>query len=213
LPALSAGAFTPLFSAQPIVGPAVHAGLTRQDRIQKNVNRDTRLVYEPSRRLRFIIITLVNAMSRNYFSEINLHVVWHTKDSAPLLIPDVEEYTHRWLKYRMINTDGVYVHEIGGTENHVHLCLDVVPTILLADFIGQLKGASSHEVNSHFSHRGKTIQWQTGYGVVSFGRGDRDWVCQYIRNQRTHHANGRVHDRLERITQTDNPNQSHREGS
>ncbi len=142
-------------------------------------------------------------MSRNYYSEINLHIVWHTKDSAPLLLPDVEEFTHRWLKQKLVNTDGVYVYEIGGTENHVHLCVDIAPTVLISDLIGQIKGASSHEVNQQFALRGKVLQWQTGYGVVSCGTGDLEWVKNYIRNQRVHHGRGAIHERLERITHPD----------
>ena len=26
-------------------------------------------------------------MGRNFYAEINLHITWHTKDSAPLLAP------------------------------------------------------------------------------------------------------------------------------
>ena len=37
--------------------------------------------------------------------------------------------------------------------------------------------------------------------MVSFGSGDLEWVKQYIRNQREHHACGKVYERLERITQ------------
>jgi hypothetical protein len=92
---------------------------------------------------------------------------------------------------------------VGGTENHVHLCLEIPPTVLISELIGQLKGASSHDVNQHFGHRGKVLQWQTGYGVVTFGARDRDWMCGYIRNQREHHARGTIQDRLERITQPD----------
>jgi hypothetical protein len=47
------------------------------------------------------------------------------------------------------------------------------------------------------------LQWQVGYGVVSFGTGDLDWVANYIRNQKTHHGRGGVHERLERITHDD----------
>lgn len=139
-------------------------------------------------------------MSRNYYSEINLHIVWHTKEGSPLLVSDVEEYAHRWLRQKLVNSEGVYIHEIGGTENHVHLAVEIAPTVTIGELIGQLKGASSHEVNEHFAHRGKVLQWQTGYGVVSFGAAQREWVCRYIRNQRDHHACGRVQDRLERIT-------------
>ena len=45
-------------------------------------------------------------MSRNYYSEINLHLVWHTKLSQPLLTPQIEPFTHRYLRQRLINTPG-----------------------------------------------------------------------------------------------------------
>ena len=41
-------------------------------------------------------------MSRNYYSEINLHIVWHTKNSRLFLVDDVETIAHRCLKKRII---------------------------------------------------------------------------------------------------------------
>lgn len=138
-------------------------------------------------------------MSRNHYSEINLHVTWHTKASSPLLEAQVEQSTHRFLRQRMIDTEGVFVHEIGGTENHVHIALTIPPTLTISDYIGQLKGASSHHINHSNPTRDKVLEWQTGYGVVSFGTKDLDWVKGYIRNQKEHHRKGQVFDRLERI--------------
>jgi putative transposase len=92
----------------------------------------------------------------------------------------------------------VFIHEIGGIETHLHLCLSIAPTILISDFIGQLKGASSHDVNQKLGH--KAVEWQSGYGVVSFGTRDLEWVKDYVRNQRDRHQRGKVDDRLERIT-------------
>jgi len=140
-------------------------------------------------------------MARNYYAEINLHVTWHTKESAPLLVPKVEAVVHHYLRGRCINTPGVFIHEIGGIETHVHLAISIVPTITISEFIGQLKGSSSHEANQKMGH--KVLDWQTGYGVVSFGTRDLDWVKEYIRNQRQRHASGQIVDRLERITETE----------
>ena len=137
-------------------------------------------------------------MSRNYYAEINLHVTWHTKESAPLLVPKIEAMVQHYLRGRCINTPGVFIHEIGGIETHVHLCVSVAPTILISDFVGQLKGASSHEINKKMSQ--KVLEWQGGYGVVSFGTKDLEWVKDYVRNQRQRHGKGDVVDRLERIT-------------
>ncbi len=115
----------------------------------------------------------------------------------------MEPLAQRYVKQRIVNTQGPFVHEIGGTETHVHVAVSVPPTLLISEFIGQLKGASSHEVNKQLGLRDKTLQWQTGYGVVSFGTGQLDWVKAYIVRQREHHARGTVQDRLERITEMD----------
>ncbi len=138
-------------------------------------------------------------MSRNFYSEINLHLTWHTKESRPLLTPEVEEIVHHYPKGRCIKTPEVFIHEIGGIEDHVHLCVTVPPTLLISDWIGRLKGSSSHEANEKMGD--KMLEWQTGYGVVSFGTRDLPWVKEYVANQRERHARGRVLERLERTTQ------------
>jgi putative transposase len=140
-------------------------------------------------------------MSRNYYAEINLHITWHTKDSSPLLIPKVEAVAHHALRGKCINTPGVYVHAVGGIETHVHLCVSVPPTLAPSEFIGQLKGYSSHEVNQKLAS--KVLEWQGGYGVVSFGTGDLEWVKAYVLNQRERHAAGQMVARLERVTEAE----------
>ncbi len=81
----------------------------------------------------------------------------------------------------------------------MHAAITVAPTILVSDLVGKLKGASSHETNRQLGRGGKLLEWQAGYGVVSFGTKDLEWVNAYIRNQREHHARGTVHERLERV--------------
>jgi len=144
-------------------------------------------------------------VSRNYYSEINLHIVWHTKGSSPLLTPAVEPVAHKCLRKRIVDTPGAFVHEIGGTQTHVHVAVTVPPTLPISDWIGQLKGGTAHDVNRESGKRQKVLQWQEGYGVVSFGSGDLDWVKGYIRNQRAHHQRNMVHERLETFARPDNP--------
>jgi putative transposase len=116
-----------------------------------------------------------------------------------LLTPQIEPLAHRFIKKRIIETFGAFVHEIGGIETHVHIAVTIPPTLLISEFVGKLKGGSSHDVNQALGRGRKEIEWQTGYGVVSFGTRDLPWVVDYVRNQREHHARGTVHERLERI--------------
>ena len=143
-------------------------------------------------------------MSQNYYSEIYLHLTWHTKLSRPMLSGnDVEAMTYRMLREKAAALGDILVHDIGGTETHVHLAISIEPTVTISEMVGSLKGYSSHEVNRRSGMGKKLLEWQTGYGVVSFGTKDLPWVLEYVRNQKEHHASNRAQDRLERITKFD----------
>ncbi len=143
-------------------------------------------------------------MPRNVYHEINLHMLWHTKDNARVLVDDVENRCHHDLKHRALQSPGVYVHAVDGIADHVHMAVSIRPTLLISEWIGQLKGASSFYINHEICNR-KVLDWQTGYGVVSFGTKDLPCVIAYIKNQKRHHAPGQVYGRLERINPVELP--------
>jgi len=141
-------------------------------------------------------------MSLKAYSEINLHIVWHVKDDIPVLRDDIEMQVHRYLRGQVVQDSGAFLHEIGGTDDHVHLVATVPPTLLISEWVGRLKGSSSHFINHEIANR-KVLEWQAKYGVVSFGTKDLPWVVDYVRNQREHHACGTVQERLERMETED----------
>lgn len=114
----------------------------------------------------------------------------------PTINEGVEPALHKYLRNKVIKTPGTIFHAIGGIEDHIHLAVAVKPTVDMDGWIGQLKGASSHEM-------GKSLQWQHGYGVVSFGTKDLQWVVNYVLKQKEHHRRGTTRDRLERTDDED----------
>lgn len=116
------------------------------------------------------------------------HFVWGTRDGEPLIAAEWETSLHNVIAAKAAELGGV-VHAVGGTPDHIHLAVSVPPRIALSDFIGQVKGSSSHFVNHAVEANGR-FAWQAEYGVVSFGGKSLDTVVQYIRNQRQHHQNG-----------------------
>lgn len=86
-------------------------------------------------------------MSSHVFHEIYLHLNWHTKNDSPLLNPRVEPLAQKFLVDRCRQTKGVYLHGIGGIETHLHLAINIEPSVCISDLVGDLKGACSHEIN------------------------------------------------------------------
>ena len=137
-------------------------------------------------------------MSEYAYSEINLHITWHTKSNLPLIKPEIETKLHQFLKHKIIETGGAYFHAVGGTDDHVHLAVSIQPELHISQWIGALKGGSSFYINKLTNH--KLLEWQRGYGIVSFGTKDLPWVVSYVLNQKQHHRKGTTHDRLEKYT-------------
>ncbi|MBC7835206.1 MAG: transposase [Phycisphaerales bacterium] len=88
-------------------------------------------------------------------------ITWHAKDNQPLLIGPNEVEVHRYLGRRAVEAEGVFVHAVNGMPDHVHMAVTVPPTLLIADWIGELKGGSSHWIN-HKNGPGVPICCETG---------------------------------------------------
>jgi len=140
-------------------------------------------------------------MSSAVYSEINFHITWHTKNSLPMIGPNIADRLYRYLTHKIIETPGAYLHAIGGIETHGHLGVSLEPNILVSDWTGKLKGSSSHYINHEVQP--KALEWQRGYGIVSFGTKDLKWVVGYIENQKEHHKRGTTQERLEKYSDDD----------
>jgi REP element-mobilizing transposase RayT len=134
-------------------------------------------------------------MSSHVYHDIYLHLNWHTKEDYPSLTGHVEDLTRGIIQAKCQAMKGVYVHAIGGTDTHIHVALGIEPFVTISDLVQELKGHSAFEVNKRTGR--KVLEWQRGYGVVSFGQNNLDWVLEYVRDQREHHACGKANNRLE----------------
>lgn len=138
--------------------------------------------------------------TRSYF-EVYFHITWHTKMNMPMISPAIEPELYKFLKNKVFETRDAIFHAGGGIENHVHVAVSLPPTLQLAEWIGKVKGSSSHHINQLFG--AKKLYWQNGYGIVTFGERDLPWVVRYIENQKERHRTGRISERLERIAHPD----------
>ena len=135
--------------------------------------------------------------SRAYF-ELYYHITWHTKDSLQMITPEIEHHLYKYIRAKILETPGAAVHALGGVTEHLHIACSLPPVVQLGEWIGRLKGSSAHYINHNV--RPKSLQWQSGYGVVTFGKKDLAWVIDYVEKQKEHHRLRNTYPRLESIS-------------
>jgi len=133
--------------------------------------------------------------SGHIFSEIYLHLNWHCHNDKPMIKSEIEPSLHELLEQYCRKVKGIHFERVGGTETHIHLLFQMEPFVLLSDFVGKIKGSSSHEINKRFG--AGTLQWQRGYEVVSFAKKHLASMVHYVDNQKEHHKKGTVNKVLE----------------
>jgi REP element-mobilizing transposase RayT len=116
--------------------------------------------------------------------------VWTTKHREPVIDESFQRALRKAVTAKTAELDGI-AHALGGTADHVHLIASVPPKISLSNFIGQIKGSTSHLIN-HEIRPGYDFYWQDDYGVVSFGERHLGRLVAYVLNQAQHHEEGSI---------------------
>jgi putative transposase len=84
---------------------------------------------------------------------------------------------------------GVFLHALGGVEDHCHIVFDLPPKIALADFANQLKSSTSRWAGREFG-------WQRVYGAFSVNQSSLDRAIRYVLTQEEHHSKQTFRDEL-----------------
>jgi len=129
------------------------------------------------------------------FHQLYYHFIWATHSREPLIDrawrPQLLEILNQEVKAR----GGAPIRH-NAMPDHAHLLVRLQPTVLLSEFIGQVKGATSFRVNKEIQPKNK-LRWQEGYGVLSLRESELKSVARYIDHQESHQGNGKLSALLE----------------
>jgi putative transposase len=130
---------------------------------------------------------------RDVFHQLYYHVVWATKDRQPQMPPPVRAHLLAAIRTKCSRL-GCIVHAVNAVDDHVHLALEIPPMRSVSSVVGQIKGASAYEMNQL---NPGSLQWQEGYGVLTFRHAELQKVKQYIATQEERHRRGALSALLE----------------
>jgi len=122
-------------------------------------------------------------MPSTYLS-LHYDFVFSTKDRTPLIEPSWRNRLHEYLGGTVEGLRG-FPQGVGGIADHVHLLVGLKATHCLADFMRELKKASSIWVHDEIGVR--PFAWQEGYAAFTVGASARTAVQTYLANQEKHH--------------------------
>jgi putative transposase len=112
-----------------------------------------------------------------------VHLIFSTKNRAPLITPDRAERTFAYLA-GTLNAIDCPVVAVGGAADHVHLLFVLGRTIALSKAVEELKKESSKWAKEHVN---PAFYWQNGYAAFSVSPSNVDKVKAYIADQAKHH--------------------------
>src|SRR3954468_10255915 len=121
----------------------------------------------------------------NTFSQIYLQFVFAVKHRQSLIAKEHKEELHKYITGLVQNRKAKML-AVHCMPDHTHLFVGFKPTILIADFVKEIKVESNEFINNKKWLTGH-FYWQEGYGVFSYSHSHIDTVVKYVLNQEVHH--------------------------
>lgn len=111
-----------------------------------------------------------------------VHIVFSTKDRCKSIPPEFRSELWSYVA-GICKNHKIAVHAIGGTDDHIHLLVQVPATVALAKTVLTIKSNSSRWAHD----QGHKFAWQESYAAFSVSASLVPVVIRYIQNQRAHH--------------------------
>ena len=119
--------------------------------------------------------------------ELQYHIVWGTKYRRKWLKPYVKQELLASLYATVKKEPTLHIEEVNTDEDHIHLQIEIAPSVAIADAVRDLKSHSSLHLKKKFKfiremYMEKDGIWGVGYFVSSIGM-DEDRIRKYIQHQ------------------------------
>jgi REP element-mobilizing transposase RayT len=113
------------------------------------------------------------------------HIIFCTQDRKPTITEEYKTELYAYI-FGIIKEKNCKLIRINGIANHIHMLVDIRPTIPLSVFVQEIKRSSSSWLQKSplFPHFKK---WGHEYCAFSKSTNDKTNVVNYIKNQEAHH--------------------------
>ena len=115
------------------------------------------------------------------------HIVWRTRCSQRTISEEHERDLYAYI-HGICKEKKCFLYRINSMPDHVHMCVEVHPTIALSEFMQVIKQETSLWMKAHREWFPYFEAWGNGYAAFTYSVKERPTVIEYIKNQKVHHA-------------------------
>lgn len=119
------------------------------------------------------------------FRQIYYQIVFSTKHRKPVLVEQYDEQLYKYI-WGIVKNKNCRLYRINGMPDHIHLFIDLHPSVSLSNLVKDVKIASNQWIKQSGLFP-DFEEWQRGYGAVTYSEKDKQAVINYIKNQKEHH--------------------------
>lgn len=113
------------------------------------------------------------------------HIIINTRHRHATICNDHCDDLYRYI-WKTIQNKDCFLCRINGVENHIHLLVDLNPTVVLSDLVREIKQTSS-EWAKKCGHFPQWDGWGREYAAFSVSENAKNNVIEYIKSQKEHH--------------------------
>ena len=131
-------------------------------------------------------------------THIYCHIVFGTKRRERTIFPENKKELYKYI-WGIITNKNCTLLRINGVEDHVHILIDLHPSVALAELVRDIKTSCSHWIkgNHIFPYFNG---WGKEYYASSLSPEDIEACKQYIISQEEHHRAKRFEDEMKDLS-------------
>lgn len=131
------------------------------------------------------------------YRQIFYQIVFGTKNREATIAQQHCEELYKYI-FGIVKGNNCKLYRVNGIEDHIHIFSDLHPSVCLADYVKDIKVASSiwmKDSGMFPDFKG----WQDGYGAFTYSIKQKDVIIEYVKNQKEHHKQESFYDEYKRL--------------
>ena len=129
------------------------------------------------------------------YTQLYYHIVWRTKSSAKVIAQEHERDLYMYL-YAYCKNHKYKLFRIGGIEDHIHMFVQLPPTVAVANMVHDIKITAYNFCRQHPEMFPHFAGWAESYCALTKGETEKDKIINYIKGQKEHHKTVSYQDEL-----------------